>query len=587
MRRGRDQQSLSYPLRLPDEVQADALRLLDVSREVINQVIMALWSHLDDFGVRGDGPAYKQVEAMTAPPAFHGSRLWRCQAEMVGRLLRTQVERKKQFVLILPILKQGMIQPKTEARRAGKNRKAIREALADVRKANEDGGNTGELQSLIEQACHFYLEHGSFPDTYEEMQTVPVLKVGQLPYAGDDGAEKGQAYRLSLDLDQKQVTLALRFPDEDGTWSRSWRENTRKLSLPDPVISRLKSGEALAPTLREMQEIDGTRYAVLDFIVTVPVTVPAEWSDMQYVLGFDWGVRTLVTAATVDLDGHYVGRPWFLDTGCFDGRQARTRRQIDRLKAKIAALEAQRDRFPVGDQKREPSLRKRAILRRELDRCWRKYEARNRDLAHLAANILLLLATAQGCELIAGESLKSLKSTGRGRDAKGRWRNWRNNSQVRGELWRILRYKCHMVGIRLEWQHPRKTSHTCPHCGEAANTYRSPEHLSKVEDWGAWLKCSHCGWSGSRDYAAALNIARLGATFITHYRTTGRFYHASIAEKVVNPVSYIGTGPVLRLPPGTIRGRLLDAGRIYINGWKRSVTLRSSYPTETMLRLCG
>src|SRR5258708_29559714 len=52
----------------------------------------------------------------------------------------------------------------------------------------------------------------------------------------------------------------------------------------------------------------------------------------------------------------------------------------------------------------------------------------------------------------------------------------------------------------------------------------------------AWLKCSHCGWSGSRDYAAALNIARLGATFITHYRTTGRFYHASIAEKVVNPV---------------------------------------------------
>src|SRR5258708_31888932 len=103
----------------------------------------------------------------------------------------------------------------------------------------------------------------------------------------------------------------------------------------------------------------------------------------------------------------------------------------------------------------------------------------------------------------------------------------------------------------------------------------------------AWLKCSHCGWSGSRDYAAALNIARLGATFITHYRTTGRFYHASIAEKVVNPVSYIGTGPVLRLPPGTIRGRLLDAGRIYINGWKRSVTLRSSYPTETMLRLCG
>src|SRR5258708_40052243 len=108
----------------------------------MNQVVMALWSHLDDFGTRGDGPAYKQVGAMTTPPAFHGSRLWSCQAEMVGRLLRAQAERRKQFALILPLLEEGMIQPKTESRKAGKNRKAIREALADLRKANEDGGNT-------------------------------------------------------------------------------------------------------------------------------------------------------------------------------------------------------------------------------------------------------------------------------------------------------------------------------------------------------------------------------------------------------------------------------------------------------------
>ncbi len=35
--------------------------------------------------------------------------------------LTRQAERKKQFALILPILEQGMIQPKTEAKRAGKN----------------------------------------------------------------------------------------------------------------------------------------------------------------------------------------------------------------------------------------------------------------------------------------------------------------------------------------------------------------------------------------------------------------------------------------------------------------------------------
>jgi len=588
VRRDRDQQSLSYPIRLPDAAQADALRLLDASKEVINAVLSILWAHLDEFGTRGDGPAYKQVEAMIAPPAFHGSRLWRCQAEMVGRLLRAQAERKKQFALILPILEQGMIQPKTEKKRAGKNRKAIRDALSDLRKGNDDGGNVVELQSLIEQACNYYLANGCFPDSYEEMQVAPILITAQLPYAGDDGANDGQAFRMSIDLDQKQATLALRFPDKDGKWSRSWRGKTMKLSLPDLVIGRLKLGEALAPTVRELREADGTRYAVLDFIVNVPVTEPAEWSDMQSILGFDWGVRTLVTAATVDMDGHYVGRPFFLNTGNFDGRQARTRQQIDLLKAKIATLEAQRDRFVTSDPKREPSIEQLSVLRRELSRCWRKYQARNNDLAHLAANVLLLLATVQGCSLIAGESLKSLKSTGRGRGVKGRWRNWRNNAQIRGDLWRVLRYKCHMAGIRLEWQQPRGTSHTCPHCAKPADTYRDSSSLSKREDWGAWLRCTQCGWNGARDYAAALNIARLGAHFIKHYLATGKFYHASIADAAINPVSYMGIGPVLRLPPMVPRSQnLLYAGRIYLNGWKRSVALCSSYPSETMFRLCG
>jgi hypothetical protein len=37
-----------------------------------------------------------------------------------------------------------------------------------------------------------------------------------------------------------------------------------------------------------------------------------------------------------------------------------------------------------------------------------------------AANILLVLATVWQADLISGESLKSLKSEGRGREAKGR-----------------------------------------------------------------------------------------------------------------------------------------------------------------------
>src|SRR5437899_746320 len=90
---------------------------------------------------------------------------------------------------------------------------------------------------------------------------------------------------------------------------------------------------------------------------------------------------TLVTATVMDLSGNRLSPPLFLDTGGFDGRQAHTRRHIDGLKKKVAKLEARRDQFSVGDPKREPSERKLVVLRQEIAQCWRKYEARNNDLA--------------------------------------------------------------------------------------------------------------------------------------------------------------------------------------------------------------
>jgi putative transposase len=145
VRTSRDQQSLSYPLRLPGEIQAGALRLLDVSREIVNTTVTALWDRLDEFATRTTTYAYKQVEEMIAPPVVHGHRQWRCEAEQAGRILRGQAERKLQFALILPLLEQGMIIPKSENKRASKNRKAIREALTQLHDAQTDGGNAVEL----------------------------------------------------------------------------------------------------------------------------------------------------------------------------------------------------------------------------------------------------------------------------------------------------------------------------------------------------------------------------------------------------------------------------------------------------------
>src|SRR5215472_6493723 len=137
-----------------------------------------------------------------------------------------------------------------------------------------------------------------------------------------------------------------------------------------------------------------------------------------------------------------------------------------------------------------------------IDTCWQKYARRNRELAHLAANLLILLALLADCHLICGEHLATLRTEGRGRGVRGRWRNWRNNTTVRGELWRVLSYKCRLLGIRARQVEPRGTTHTCPRCHQPARTFASPAPADRKQalDWGPWLCCEHpaCNWSGAR-----------------------------------------------------------------------------------------
>lgn len=587
MRDSRTHQPLTYDVRLPDEAQEDALRLLDISRAVVNAALAILWPHLDEFGSDRVGPAWKQVGKYIGSPSRHGDRQWRCESEVVGRILRAQAERKRAFILVLPVLSDGFIRPKTEKRPAGKNRPAIKEAIATLQKSLEEDETTFvALQNVMEQACNFYLQHDRFPTNYEELQPLPLLKVGMLTYAGDDGGEKGQAYRLALDLEEGVARFRFRYPDSAGVWH--WRKVDTIIPLPDAVRERLTHGELMAPTLREEQRADGSCIAVLDFIIEVEKADLPAWENVERVLGADWGVHTLLTATAVDEHNEQIGRPFFLNTGGFDGRQARTRRQIDELKKKVAKGEEQRDALLSDDPKRVWFTQKLAVWRREIDLCWRKYEQRNRALAHLASNVLLLLARVHGCSLLSMESLLTLKTTGRGRGVRGRWRNYRNNTTIRGEIWRLLRYKCHLIGLRFHTEQPRGTSHTCPHCGKPAKTYRSPAHRDEAVKWGRWLFCDTCHYNGDRDYCASVNIARLGVAYLVQMKQTSKARSCSVTDPRVKPVSYTGAGAVLLLPPTGSDTCPIVSGKIcYYPGWLGSAFLQSSQKKSVFLRLCG
>src|SRR5215470_16797909 len=138
MRADQTVQPLSYDVRLPDEAQADALRLLDGSRAVVNALPACLWPRLDEFIGARSGPAWKQVVAMTASPDPHGDRQFRCESETAGRILRAQAERKQVFALIQPTLTDGFIRPAEGKRPAGKDRKQITEGIRALQKTLDD-----------------------------------------------------------------------------------------------------------------------------------------------------------------------------------------------------------------------------------------------------------------------------------------------------------------------------------------------------------------------------------------------------------------------------------------------------------------
>ncbi len=606
-------QTLAFPMRLPDAMQAEALRLLDASTSAINQMITDLWPALDRFAAERTGPAWKQVEKHLLRRSGHGSRQERCEMEQAGRILRAQATRKQVFLTILPLLTEGLIRPADEQHPAKKDYRAINEQVRALRADLDDPDTFMAMTNVLEQACNHYLRTGTFPATYEEVQSVPVQEVGQLTFAGDDGMTLGQTYRMRLrwehccELSSSRqehkragLWLKLRTPAANGRWA--WGEWSQEIALPEPVFAYLALGAVTqAPTLREITSADGSRVAVLDLILEVPASYVAPLAHERRVLGWDWGVRSLITVSVLEMSegdepSRQVSRPVFLDSGGLDGRQARLRREIDRLKACKERYALLVTHARQANQEQHLPLpthfagwqAKVAAFERRIHTRWKKYERRNCELAHLASNLLILLALLADCRLICGENLATLKSQGRGRGVRGRWRNWRNNTTVRGELWRVLRYKCHLLGMRARQVEPRGTTHTCPRCHQPAKTYASSAQTDRKQaiDWGAWLCCSNpaCGWNGARDYAASLNIAWLGLAFLTTYHQTTRYVSYCMTDEVpsVKPPFYTREGATLLLPSQRFTPRPAEGKHIYYAGWSFSIALRTSRPKTMM-----
>ena len=138
----------------------------------------------------------------------------------------------------------------------------------------------------------------------------------------------------------------------------------------------------------------------------------------------------------------------------------------------------------------------------------------------------------------------------------------------------MLSYKCLLLGIRAIQVEPRGTTHTCPHGHRPARTFASPAPADRklALKWGPWLCCEHpeCLWNGARDYAASLNIARLGlALFLSAHRHTPS-QTAPLTSVKVKPVLYSRAGATLLVPSQGITPRPLEGKHVCSAGWSCS-----------------
>ena len=124
---------------------------------------------------------------------------------------------------------------------------------------------------------------------------------------------KGQAYRYSIE--NGRLNLTLRTPDEKG--KGRWLDPV-EIKLPEATAEFVNDNTRLsAPTLRAVEQADGTLVACLDIIIErIPLDKPA-WNHSENILSFDWGIRKLVTIAVISPDGEQLTRPFFSEYGWF------------------------------------------------------------------------------------------------------------------------------------------------------------------------------------------------------------------------------------------------------------------------------
>lgn len=476
---------LSLPLRLPDEDLPRYQRLAVLTQRVATHVLSEHWTpaHLD--GISDNSHRAWKYFDESAPFEQLGlylpSRYRRCILQKVGETLRSHAERRTAFQSIQRIL------PPHKIRRI--HRRRIKEELWD----DGESLSSGYLDTLITHLNRYFDRHGEYPTSYFDIQECPEYDSGALPYSADDGPMSGQAVRYAYDVETTTLTVELKTPDTLTPGTRGdWSWSEYHLNGYDAFHDLLNHGDLSAPGFNPAQRKTGDLYYELVF--PVEVTRLEKPDEVDRILAVDAGIRKDATAVVVNSTGEQLSKPYFIR---FTDRSKMRRLHRERtlLNNRLAALRRQ-GRAHTDDF---------AHVHSEYERVNSKIQHKRKQLTHDIANQIVALGLVYDVDAIVHENLRSLTPpVGEGE------LSWELSSWARRDITDNIEYRAECVGLHVKRVFPAYTSRTCPRCGSTGHTTKSPAHDAEVW-WGGHFRCDNarCGFEGDRDYAGALNVARV------------------------------------------------------------------------------
>jgi IS605 OrfB family transposase len=506
----------SYPFKLPQQAilrqSLEALKL--IVSQASTQLLERLWSEewLDKLA-NSPKMAYKVINehqvvlSREGHPIYLPSRIRRGIAERVGRILRSQVERKACYEAVLRIVLFTGVE--------GNLDKLVRTVAYSLIQFEGKYYRWVLIRQILRTFRRYYYRLGV---DFAVFTTFPYTKIIHptvhsflFPYAPDDGQI------IQLDWKKNEISVRLKLPRTTFPFTRSdWEWHHCTLAIPPKLLQRvsISTSKLRQPSLRYITLKGGLYLPFLEIPFVMSAQQPRSFCA-QRVLATDLGVINLLTSVICEA-GSQISPPQFWSPN------TRVLQKIDALYHHVSKLQKKLAKYPNN-------WKCQGKRRQEQDRLYQKLNRFRELILHLASNVVLETAISWECPTIVLEDLRTYEPPKHKRRLSRKLSNW-----IRGAFYEVLLYKARRIGLKVKRVSARWTSSYCPRCGAKGQKVTDPLNQFKSKK-GRFFSCPACGYMADRDYVGAVNI----------YRMFREHQHKRYSLRFAKPVSYMGIG----IPP--------------------------------------